>query len=160
MAEAWFTKSVLATIAIVPSFIAIPFFKKNFGVDPLVFVVWYFGGTSIAIAIFLGISKGVATVVPQLPALLGILAIGVIFGAFANGSLFQAVSLAPNPGLPPVVYATSSVLVFVLSALLASALPALFNPVSTELTRIAGLLLVLAGLYLLAGGGAGRIVGS
>jgi hypothetical protein len=51
-----------------------------------------------------------------------------------------------------VVYATSSVLVFVLSALLASTLPALFNPVSTELSRVAGLLLVLAGLYLLAGG--------
>ena len=70
----------------------------------------------------------------------------------ANGSLFQAVSLAPNPALPPVIYATSSVLVFLLSALLASTLPALFNPVSTELSRIAALLLVLMWLYLVAGG--------
>jgi hypothetical protein len=152
MAEPWFTKSILATVAIVPSFIAIPFFRKNFGVDPLVFVVWYFGGTSLAIALFLGIGRGPSAVFPPFPALLGILAVGMLCGAFANGSLFQAVSLAPNPGLPPVVYATSSVLVFVLSALLASTLPALFNPVSTELSRVAGLLLVLAGLYLLAGG--------
>jgi len=152
MAEPWFTKSILATVSIVPSFIAIPFFRKNFGVDPLVFVIWYFGGTALSIALYLGFSRGLQAVAPQLPVLLGILAIGMIFGAFANGSLFQAVSLAPNPGLPPVVYATSSLFVFLLSALLASALPALFNPVSTELSRIAGLLLVLMGLYLLAGG--------
>lgn len=158
MAEAWFTKSVLATVAIVPSFIAIPFFRKNFGVDPLVFVVWYFGGTALSIALFLSATKGLQALVPDLPALLGILAIGMVFGAFANGSLFQAVGLAPNPGLPPVVYATSSMFVFLLSALLASALPALFNPVSTELSRAAGLLLVLAGLYLLAGGKIGGIV--
>ncbi len=61
-------------------------------------------------------------------------------------------SLAPNPALPPVIYATSSLLVFLLSALLASTLPALFNPVSTELSRIAALLLVLMWLYLVAGG--------
>lgn len=156
MAEPWFTKSILATVAIVPSFIAIPFFRKNFGVDPLVFLVWYFGGTALAIALFLGLARGPSAVLPQIPALLGILAIGIVFGAFANGSLFQAVSLAPNPGLPPVIYATSSVLVFVLSALLASTLPAFFNPVSTEPSRMAGLLLVLAGLYLLAGGRLGR----
>lgn len=152
MAEPWFTKSLLATLAIVPSFIAIPFFRRHFGVDPLVFVLWYFGGTALSIALFLSVGRGLQAIAPPLPALVGILAIGMIFGAFANGSLFQAVSLAPNPGLPPVIYATSSVLVFLLSALLANALPALFNPVSTELSRVAGLLLVLGGLYLLAGG--------
>jgi len=152
MTEAWFTKSLLATVAIVPSFIAIPFFRKNFGVDPLVFVIWYFGGTALSIALYLSMTRGLQAVAPQLPVLLGILAIGMIFGAFANGSLFQAVGLAPNPGLPPVVYATSSIFVFLLSALLASALPALFNPVTTELGRIVGLVLVLAGLYLVAGG--------
>ena len=159
MAEAWFTKSVLATVAIVPSFIAIPFFRKNFGVDPLVFVVWYFGGTALSIALYLSAAKGLQAVAPPLAVALGILAIGMVFGAFANGSLFQAVTLAPNPGLPPVVYATSSMFVFLLSALLANALPALFNPVSTELSRLAGLLLVLAGLYLLAGGKLGNFAG-
>jgi hypothetical protein len=152
MAEPWFTKSLLAMLAIVPSFLAIPFFRRNFGVDPLVFVIWYFGGTALSIALYLSLVRGPQAIAPQLPALVGILAIGMIFGAFANASLFQAVSLAPNAGLPPVIYATSSVLVFLLSALLANALPALFSPVTTELSRVAGLLLVLAGLYLLAGG--------
>jgi hypothetical protein len=152
MMEPWFAKSLLATAAIVPSFIAIPFFRRNLAVDPLVFVIWYFGGTALSIAVYVCFSRGLQAIAPQLPALIGILAIGMIFGAFANGSLFQAVSVAPNPGLPPVIYATSSVLVFALSALLASTLPAFFSPVTTELTRVAGLLLVLAGLYLVAGG--------
>lgn len=41
---------------------------------------------------------------------------------------------------------------FVLSAGLATTYPALFKPVNTEFARVAGILLVLAGLYLLAGG--------
>jgi hypothetical protein len=148
MTEPWFTKLVLATLAIVPAFIAIPFFRKNFGVDPLVFLIWYFGGTALSIATYSSLDRGLQAIAPELPALIGILAIGMIFGALANGSLFQAVNLAPNPGLPPVIHATSSVLVF----LLASALPALFSPVTTDLSRVIGLLLVLAGLYLVAGG--------
>jgi hypothetical protein len=156
MAEPWFVKAILATAAIVPAFIAIPFFRKNLGVDPLVFVVWYFGGTALSVAIYLGAERGLQAVIPPPPALIGILTIGMIFGAFANASLFQAVNLAPNPGLPPVIYATSSVFVFLLSALLASALPALFSPVSTEPARVLGLLLVLAGLYLVAGGRIGH----
>ena len=43
--QTWFLKSLLATVTIVPSFVAIPFFKHRYGLDPLVFVVWYFGGT-------------------------------------------------------------------------------------------------------------------
>ena len=118
------------------------------------------GVQTCALPIFyLSAAKGLQAVAPPLAVALGILAIGMVFGAFANGSLFQAVTLAPNPGLPPVVYATSSMFVFLLSALLANALPALFNPVSTELSRLAGLLLVLAGLYLLAGGKLGNFAG-
>ncbi len=142
-----------------PSVFAIPFFKQHFGVDPLVFVIWYFGGTALSIALFLSATKGLQTIVPPLPALLGILAIGMLFGAFANSSRFQAVGLAPNPGLPPVVYATSSIFVFLLSARLASVLPALFNPVTVGLARMAGLLRVLASLYLVAGGRIGGMAG-
>ena len=70
----------------------------------------------------------------------------------ANGALFQAIGLAPNPGLPPVMYATSSMLVFFLSVALASSFPALFKPVVADLGRVIGIVLVLAGLFLLAGG--------
>jgi hypothetical protein len=150
--ETWFVKSLLATVSIVPSFIAIPFFKHKFGIDPLVFVVWYFGGTAMCTAAILVIGGRGGELLPTPAALIAIIAIGMIFGAMANGLLFQAVGLAPNPGLPPVVYATSSVIVFVLSALLATSFPALFRPVSADFSRLIGVVLVLGGLYLLAGG--------
>ena len=91
-------------------------------------------------------------VVPPVPVVLAVIAIGVIFGALANGTLFQAIGLAPNPGLPPVMYATSSMIVFFLSAVLASSFPALFKPVIVDAGRVVGIVMVLAGLYLLAGG--------
>lgn len=157
--EPWFAKSILATISIVPAFIAIPFFKFKFGVDPLIFLVWYFGATAVSIAAFWGLNGGVDELVPAVPVLLAIIAIGIVFGALANGSLFQAVGMAPNPGLPPVIYASSSMVVFFLSAFLASTLPDFFKPVSVELSRVAGIFFVLAGLYLLAGGRIGNVFG-
>lgn len=154
--ELWFVKSIIATVCIVPAFIAIPFFRFKFGVDPLVFLVWYFGATAVSIAAFWAISGRADELVPPAPVLLAIIAIGVLFGSFANGSLFQAIGIAPNPGLPPVIYASSSMVVFALSAVLASSFPTLFKPVSVEIGRVAGIVLVLAGLYLLAGGRVGN----
>ncbi|PPR09023.1 MAG: hypothetical protein CFH41_02842 [Alphaproteobacteria bacterium MarineAlpha11_Bin1] len=150
--EVWFTKSILATLCIVPSFIAIPFMKFRFGVDPLVFLAWYFGATAISIVVYLSLSGRSGEILPQSPVLAIILLIGAVFGALANGSLFQAIGLAPNPGLPPVMYATSSMLVFFLSVVLAGTFPALFKPVVADFGRIVGICFVLAGLYLLAGG--------
>ncbi len=110
--EPWFAKSILATVSIVPAFIAIPFFKFKFGIDPLVFLVWYFGATAVSIAVYWSLSGGVHELVPDTGVLMAIIAIGVLFGTVANGSLFQAVGIAPNPGLPPVIYASSSMIVF------------------------------------------------
>jgi len=150
--ETWFVKSAFATASIVPAFLAIPFFKSKYDIDPLVFLVWYFGATATSIALFWLLSGRASELVPGPPQLLTIIAIGLVFGALANGFLFQAIGMAPNPGLPPVVYATSSVLVFVLSIALASTLPGLFRPVVTDISRLVGIGLVLLGLYLLAGG--------
>ena len=79
--EAWFAKSILATVSIVPTFIAIPFMKFRYGVDPLVFLAWYFGATAISIACYLVLSGRGAELVPPVPVLVAILLIGVVFGA-------------------------------------------------------------------------------
>lgn len=150
--ETWFMKSVVATLSVTPTFIAIPLFKHRFGVDPLIFMVWYFLGASAGIMVYCTAAGRAAELLPPILPLATIVAIGLVCGAAANGSLFQAVGLAPNPGLPPVIYATSSMIVFALSILLATTLPGLFKPVSFDLGRLAGIVLVLFGLYLLAGG--------
>lgn len=154
--EVWFSKSIIAAFCIVPSFIAIPFLKFRYGIDPLVFLAWYFGATAISILVYLSLCGRSGEILPPSPLLAIILLIGAVFGALANGSLFQAIGLAPNPGLPPVMYASSSMLVFFLSVALAGTFPALFKPVVADLGRIVGIGLILAGLYLLAGG---RIAG-
>lgn len=156
--ETWFARSLLATASIVPAFLAIPFFKSKLGVDPLVFLVWYFGATAASIALLLSFGGRGSELLPALPAAIAAIAIGLTFGALANGALFQAIGMAPNPGLPPVIYASASVIVFFLSALLASSAPSLFRPVSTDLGQLAGMVLVLCGLYLVAGGRLGGLL--
>lgn len=150
--ETWFLKAVIATVSVTPTFIAIPLFKHRYAIDPLIFMIWYFLGAAAGIAVLCGITGRSAELIPSLAPLGVIFAIGTVCGAAANGSLFQAVGLAPNPGLPPVIYATSSIIMFALSAALAGGFPDLFKPVNTEPSRLVGIALVLFGLYLLAGG--------
>ena len=152
----WLVKSAIATFAVVPVFVAIPYFRRHYGVDPLVYLTWYFAAVALSVAIYLTLAGRAGELAPKPGIILAIIAIGLTFGAVANGLLFQAVTLSPNPGLPPVVYATSSMVVFVLSAFLASALPQLFVPATSDPARLAGIVLVIAGLFLLAGGLSGQ----
>ncbi len=100
--ETWFVKSVIATLSVTPTFIAIPFFKAR-GIDPLIFLVWYFLGSAAGVAAFTAAGGKTETLLPDIGPLLAIFAIGLVCGSMANGNLFQAVGIAPNPGLPPVI---------------------------------------------------------
>ena len=149
--EIWFSKSILHALHSAVVY-RDPFHEIPLRGGSLVFLSWYFGATAMGIAVYLSLSGRGGEIMPPMPVLAVILLIGVVFGALANGALFQAIGLAPNPGLPPVMYATSSMLVFFLSVALASSFPALFKPVVADPGRVIGILLVLAGLFLLAGG--------
>ena len=131
--------------------LAIPFFHRNGGVPPLIFMTWYFGGVALRIVLLRVFRGRAAERVPHSSVILAVL-IGMTFGALANGSLFQAMSLAPNPGLPPVIYASASVIVFLLSILLHTHFPALLRPAHMEYSRLLGIVLVIAGLYFVTGG--------
>ena len=130
----------------------IPFFAKNFQVKPQVFTTWYFGGVSFGVAAWISFSGRAGDLLPGGGVILAIFSIGLTVGAVANTLLFQAIDLAPNPGLPAVIYSASSIVVFTLSAAFAARLPKFFNPVQTDADRFLGILLVLGGLFLIAGG--------
>lgn len=151
---AWLWYSILATSVIVPVFISIPYFAKNYHVKPEVFLAWYFIGSPIGVSLWLSLNGRTADLLPEggEAAVLAILLIGATFGAGANSSLFKAVVLAPNTGFPPAIYSAASVIVYLASAGLASRLPRYFNPVNTDPDRFLGVLLVVAGLFLTAGG--------
>ena len=149
----WIWFAAFATVSVTRVFISIPFFAKNFQVTPETFTAWYFASVSVGIGLWLWLDGRAADLHPGgLRAAAGIVLVGLSFGAAANGLLFRAVSLAPNPGLPPVVYSGASVIVFLASAALADRLPRFFAQVNTDLDRFLGILLVLAGAFLIAGG--------
>ena len=153
MNMSWLALSIIATLCIIPAFLAIPFFAKNFGVRPEVFMTWYFVGVCTGVSLLLtGAGSGKELLGSGLPVTAAIVAIGFVFGAIANSFLFRAISLAPNPGMPPVIYSMASVLVFILSALFATRLPALFKQVNADIDRLVGIGIVIFGLFLVAGG--------
>ena len=149
----WLWFSAFATLSVVPVFIAIPFFARNFQVKPEAFTSWYFASVSVGVAAWLWLAgRGAALPPGGLGAAGGIIVVGRPFGAAANALLVRAVSVAPNPGLPPVVYSGASVIVFLAAAALADRFPRVFNPVNTDLDRFLGIVLVIAGVFLIAGG--------
>ena len=149
----WLWLSVFATICVVPTFLSIPYFARNFRVKPETFMAWYFAGASVGVGAWLCLAgRGSELFADRWGVLGGITAIGLTFGTLANSSLFRAVALAPNPGMPPVIYSAASVVVFLASAALARHLPGYFNQVSTDPDRLLGILLAIAGLFLTAGG--------
>ncbi len=151
--SAWLWCSAVATVSVAPVLLAIPFFARHFHVKPEAFTLWYFASVAGGIALWLALAGRAADLSPGgAGAALGIVLVGVTFGAAANGFLFQAIALAPNPGLPSVMYAGASVIVFFASAALAHRLPMFFGRVNTDLDRFVGIVLVLAGMFLIAGG--------
>jgi len=149
----WLWFSAFATLSVTPVFISIPFFARNFHVKPETFTAWYFASVSLGVALWLWLDGRAADLHPgRLRAAIGIVLVGMSFGAAANGLLFRAVSVAPNPGLPPVVYSGASVIVFLASAALADRLPRFFDRVNTDMDRLLGILLVGVGVFLIAGG--------
>ncbi len=148
----WTGKAVASALGVVPVFLAIPFFAKNFQVRPEAFMPWYFLGAALGVGSWICLDGRAADLFRGREIVLPIVAIGLTFGAVTNYTLFQSIGFAPNPGLPPVIFGSASIVLFVLSAVLANQLPQFFNPVRTDLDRILGILLVLAGLFLVAGG--------
>ncbi len=149
--KSWFLQSVIAMILVVPAWLSITFYKKNFHVSAEIFLVWYFGAAAVGIVIFKAFS-GVSLIefFPAPSLVIGMLLIGLTLGAAANALLFSAVSVAPNPGLPIAISGTASVCVFLVSVVLGSFLPKYFSEVRFDWQAFVGVLLVVSGIALIA----------
>lgn len=151
--SAWLWFSAVATVSVAPVLLSIAFFARHYQVKPEAFTTWYFGSVAVGVALWVWLAGRAADLHPGgTEAALGIVLVGLSFGAAANAFLIRAVSLAPNPGLPSVMYAGASVIVFFASAALAERLPRFFGRVNTDVDRFLGIVLVIAGMFLIAGG--------
>jgi peptidoglycan/LPS O-acetylase OafA/YrhL len=144
----WFTQSILATIALMLVWPAIGFFKKNFDVSPSVFVVWYFLGVAIACT-FLRDSP-FEVFAPGTYSIVAILAIGLLIGGLANMLAFNAVAVAPNPGIPTALFGVASIGVFFISIICYNIWPTYFDKATFDWQSFIGVTLSLAGVAILA----------
>lgn len=139
---------MIAMVLLIPAWLAIGFFGKNFQVGPEVFLVWYFMGAAIMSACFGAPSFG--ALVPSWKIVGAILLVGLTVGGIANMFLFRAVAGAPNPGLPVALANVASIGVFLMSILLARWLPAYFNSVKFDAWSAVGVVLTIAGASIIA----------
>lgn len=139
--------SVIGTICIVPSWLGIGFFERNYHVRPEVFMIWYFFGVIMGTGCVL-ITHGIS-IIPAPAPWLQIVALGLTFGVAANMMLFAATSIAPNPGLPSAIAGFASVLVLFLSVGLHWLLPHYFNNVHVDIYHLLGMILAVIGVTLI-----------
>jgi protein involved in polysaccharide export with SLBB domain len=135
-------------LCLIPAWLAIGFFNRNYQVGSDVFLIWYFLGIVIASAFLRG--QSLNAIIPSWKIVGTILLVGLTFGAVSNILLFRAVATAPNPGLPVAIANVASVGVFLAAAVLSRWAPKYFNVVKIDGVALVGVALVVAGASLIA----------
>lgn len=139
----WLLQSCIATVCLVPAWLAIGFFGRNYKIGPDIFLMWYLFGIAISLASYKASSHSV--IVPSWKIVGAILIIGMTIGASANILLFRAVGGAPNPGIPVAIANVASVGVFLAGALLFRLFPNSFNSVKIDPWTLFGIILTIIG---------------
>lgn len=140
----WLWQSLFAMVLLVPAWLAIGFFDRNFHVRPDVFLVWYFLGS----AVYGGVSS-FELLIPSWGAVVAVFGIGVFISGPANSAIFQAVIAAPNPGLPVAIGNAASVFVFLAAIGLYQIDKIHFSKVHADMWSFVGVMLVVVGVALI-----------
>lgn len=150
----WFNQAILAMVILTPCWMSTPFFDRNFGVKPDVYVVWYFFGVALGVASYITTTDkvGMTRMFPSWSLVLAVIAVGASIGAAANLLLFTSVVNAPNPSLPgTIAVGGGGVLLFFAAYAAGEILPNYFekNEVSWPMS-LGGLAFTIIGITMLA----------
>lgn len=153
-AWSWLAQSIASLLFVIPAWLSIAFFQKVYGVKGEVMMMWFFFGTSVGAAVIMRtfLVGSFLDLVPSGGVLLGILLVGLTFGASTNVLLFSATAVAPNQAIPPMIQNASQIFVFPLAILLGMYFPKLFPPAEMDPWRFVGIVLVLFGGIFMAFG--------
>ncbi|KKW43902.1 MAG: hypothetical protein UY97_C0001G0073 [Parcubacteria group bacterium GW2011_GWB1_57_6] len=146
----WAAKSLIATLCLVPFLLAIGFLGRNYQVRAEATMIWYFFGIVIGAPIVmwrLNIINGsdLALTMPHFAVLL----MGMVLGVASNILLVQAISVAPNPGLPMAFVNSASVIAFMLAPVLGILLPRYFDQARFDIYQFVGIVLTVVGISLI-----------
>jgi len=142
--SSWVAQSFIALFCLIPAWLAIGFFDRNFKVSSDVFLFWYMLGIIIALACFKGFSGETIGLPWKMAG--AILIIGLTVGAIANIMIFRAVAGAPNPGLALSIANAANVGVFLAAFALSLWAPSYFNSAKFDSWSFLGVMLVVVGV--------------
>lgn len=147
----WMGRAIMGMFAIVPSWMGVDFFQKNFNIRGEIMMVWYFAGVVLGSSVLMRMMSMASTgdFLPSRGKLL-ILILGLTCGAIANllifGATALAASLGKNPALVVIITNMASVVVFFLSAALSYLAPAYVSQIKFNLFDLIGVLTIIVGM--------------
>lgn len=148
MVPQWLVQALIGMALIVPGWIAIPFFNRNFGIASDIFLTWYLLGGAIGAIAFTRLP--ITSFFPSTGIISAIVLLGILLCGLANLFIFRSVAAAPNPGLAVAIVNAASVIVFFFTAVLAKLSPRFFDPVRIDATSLLGTILTVIGATLIA----------
>ena len=146
--ELWFILALGAAFAIQAAYVSIPLCWKRYHLKPTSFSAFYFAGTAVGVILFLLMQRGWSFVPGQTT--IFIVSIGLICGAPAYSLYFEGLPKASNPGSVAALFSTFGIMVSIVSYLLTTMDAAYFGDVEFNLRDLAGLLLGVLALFLIA----------
>lgn len=143
----WLWQAFAAVALVTPAWLAIGFWKRNFGVPSDVFLVWYFAGGALG-TYLLNCRGGTYTFYPSTVLVAAMLIFGLTCGALGNMLGFRSVTSAPNAGLAITVLGLGGVATYFATVALSRWLPQYFDSTQIGLRHVLGLALMFAGTAL------------
>lgn len=144
----WFWQATIAMLLLVPAWIGIAMVSRTSNVRGEVAAFLYMFGLVIGTFVFL--TSRSTPIFSGGRSMWILLALGMIVGAAANMFLFRAVVSAPNAGLPVAIANAGSVLLFLVTFLIARFAPSLVPVQTFQWPQLVGILLTVIGVGLIA----------
>lgn len=145
----WLTATFISVFAMIPAWMAPNFFKKNFGIELVPFMFWYYIALCTALLVCLKFTtddgKVIEKLIPTYGPIVAIFIFGLTIGFVGNITTFLAVTEAPNPGLPNAVKNLQTVGLLFVSMWLGSFFPKYFVDGKVDGWQIFGTFLTIAG---------------
>ncbi|MDZ7611557.1 MAG: hypothetical protein U5L10_02235 [Candidatus Moranbacteria bacterium] len=143
----WFVKSIVAMFLMAPFFILTNAFGR-LGYRPETMMFYWLLAVAIGIAAWMAYNGEARALLPD-KCMSTIFILGLVCGAVANILLIQAIVESFNPGLPVAIVGANSLVVFLVTPILAIIIPQYFQHVGFNWTAFIGIVMTVTGIGLI-----------